>query len=225
MAGRRVVGYVRVSTDDQNLGPEAQTAALRAWCEREGDELAATFTDHGVSGAAPLERRPGLVQAVDALKPIGATVLLVAKRDRLARDIVVTAMVERLVERQGGAVLAADGTGNVDGPEGMLMRGIVDLFAQYERAIIRARTRAALQVKRSRGEYTGGRVPYGHRLSDDGVTLMEEPSESELVRSACELRSQGLSLRQVAARLAERGFLSRTGRVLDPRQVSRLCAR
>ncbi len=34
----------------------------------------------------------------------------------------------------------------------MLLRGLMDLFAQYERAVIRARTRAALAVKRSKGE-------------------------------------------------------------------------
>ncbi len=73
--------------------------------------------------------------------------LLVAKRDRLARDVVVAAMVDRLAERHGARVLAADGTGNGDGPEAMLMRGIVDVFAQYERALIRARTKAALAVK------------------------------------------------------------------------------
>lgn len=222
MGTQRIVGYVRVSTDDQNLGPEAQRASLLRWCERQGAELAAVFTDHGVSGAAPLDRRPALMSAVDALKEHGAAVLLVAKRDRLARDVVVTAMVERLVERQGARVMAADGTGDVEGPEGMLMRGIVDLFAQYERAIIRARTKSALQVKRSRGEFTGGRVPYGYRLASDGVSLVDHPEEQELISTARQLRTEGLTLRAVARELASRGFKSRTGRVLDPRQVSRL---
>jgi site-specific DNA recombinase len=49
-------------------------------------------------------------------------------------------------------VVTADGVAVEDTPEGMLLRGLMDLFAQYERAVIRARTRAALAVKRSKGE-------------------------------------------------------------------------
>lgn len=44
------------------------------------------------------------------------------------------------------------------------MRRIVDAFVEYERLVIRARTRAALTVKRSRGERIGG-IPYGHQLA------------------------------------------------------------
>jgi hypothetical protein len=71
-APKRVVGYVRVSTDDQTLGPAAQRGALERWCRANGAELVATFDDVGVSGAAPLDERPGLVTALDALRPLGA---------------------------------------------------------------------------------------------------------------------------------------------------------
>ena len=71
----------------------------------------------------------------------------------LARDVVVSGMVDRLVERVGGKVLSADGNG--DGPEHALRRNIVAAFAEYERALIRARTRAALAVKRARSERVG----------------------------------------------------------------------
>lgn len=221
---KRVVGYIRVSTDDQNLGPDAQRASLERWCDANGGALVAVFEDHGISGGAPLDKRPGLLAALDALSEHGATVLLAAKRDRLARDVVVAAMVERLAERQGARVLTADGTGNIEGPEGMLMRGIVDLFAQYERAVIRARTRAALQVKRSRGEFTGGRTPYGFKLGKDGVRLIPVEREQTLLRLARSFRGEGLSLRAVARKLEARGYVNRRARRFDPRQVSRILA-
>ena len=44
------VGYVRVSTDDQNLGPQAQRAAIESWAAREGVQVAAWHVDQGVSG-------------------------------------------------------------------------------------------------------------------------------------------------------------------------------
>lgn len=220
----RVVGYIRVSTDDQNLGPDAQRAALQTWCDGNGAILVAVYEDHGLSGAAPLDKRPGLLTALDALPDHSATILLVAKRDRLARDVVVAAMVERLAERQGARVFTADGTANLEGPEGMLMRGIVDLFAQYERAIIRTRTRAALLVKRERGEYTGGDTPYGFKLSEDGGRLVPVSQEQDVLKAAQTLREQGLSLRAVATELQEMGYVNRRGRRFDPRQVSRMLA-
>ena len=94
-----VVGYLRVSTEDQHLGPEAQRAAVLAWAGRNGARVVAWHTDHGVSGAAPLAQRPALLAAVAALAAGEAAALVVAKRDRLARDVVEATLIEREVAR------------------------------------------------------------------------------------------------------------------------------
>jgi Resolvase, N terminal domain len=57
------VAYVRVSTEDQNLGPEAQRASIEAWAGRHGVTVAAWFTDKGVSGGKAVEDRPALLEA------------------------------------------------------------------------------------------------------------------------------------------------------------------
>lgn len=205
------VAYVRVSTDEQALGPEAQRAAVTAWAAANGHDLVAVFEDLGISGGADLDDRPGLLAALDAVRHHGGAVLLVAKRDRLARDTFVSAMVERLVERAGARILAADGTGNGDGPEALLLRRMVDAFAEYERSLIRARTRAALRVKKDRRERTGS-VPYGLRLDDDGVHLVVHPEEARVVALVAAGRAAGRSLREIAAQLTEAGHRPRGGR-------------
>jgi site-specific DNA recombinase len=232
----RAIGYIRVSTEDQHLGMDAQRATLDAWCARHGAELAAVHVDHGISGAAPLDKRPGLLAAVEALDK--GSVLLVAKRDRLARDVMLAAMVERLAERAGASVASADGVAAGNGPEAQLMRSIIDAFAQYERALIRARTKAALAVKRGRGEYTGGDAPYGYRLegtpvprvvkgkprvSLEGGRYVPVPEEQATIALARELR-QGRTLRAVAAELQARGIVSRTGRPFAAIQIARMIA-
>lgn len=204
----RVVGYVRVSTDEQALGPEAQRLALSRWCAANGSELVAVLEDLGVSGGLELHKRPGLLAALDALRDHHATVLLVAKRDRLARDVMVAAMLGRLAEKAGAQVLSADGTGNGDGPEELLMRNIVNAFAEYERALIRARTRAAMAVKGSKGERTG-EVPFGYRLAVDGVRLEALPAEQSIIAAVRQLRREGLSIRAIAARLNAQGIAAR----------------
>jgi DNA invertase Pin-like site-specific DNA recombinase len=218
------VGYVRVSTEDQNLGPDAQRAALAAWASRHGITLVAVHEDHGVSGAAALAVRPGLLGALDALRAHGAGVFVAAKRDRIARDQVVAVTVERTAAAAGATVRTADGSSDVAGPEGTMMRGIVDVFAAYEREVIRARTRAALGVKRARGERTG-EVPYGFRIAADGVRLEEEPGEQAVLAAVRELRAAGLSQRAIAAELTARGLLSRAGRPFGQTQVCRMLTR
>ena len=220
----RVVGYVRVSTDDQTLGPDAQREAMARWCAAEGAELVAVHSDIGVSGGAELDRRPALLAAVDALDEHGAGTLLVAKRDRLARDVIVAAMVERMAARVGAVIATADGTGNGEGPEALLMRRMVDAFAEYERALIRARTRAALAVKKARGEKTGGALPYGFKLAADGVHLEADPAEARVVELVASLRAEGFTLRAIGARLTAAGHLPRSGGKWHPTTISRIAA-
>lgn len=218
------VGYVRVSTEDQNLGPQAQRAALDAWALRSGVELVAVYEDHGVSGATPVADRAGLLAALDALRVHGAGLLVAAKRDRFARDAMVAAMVERAASTAGAAVRTADGSSDIAGPEGTMMRGIVDVFAAYERDVIRARTRAALGVKKARGERVG-EVTYGYRLAADGVRLEVDPAEQAVLSAVRELRAAGLSQRAIAGELTARRMLSRVGTPFRQTQVCRLLAR
>lgn len=221
----RAVGYLRVSTEDQNLGPAAQLDALRRWCAANGAELVAVCEDHGVSGAAALDARPGMLAALDALAEHGAAVLLVAKRDRLARDPIVAAMVEAAAERAGARVVSAAGEGTEGAdPTAILMRRIVDAFAEYERLMIRARTRAALGVKASRGERVGS-IPYGYRLAADGIHLEADPTEARAVALVRELRAEGLSLRAIGERLTLAGHTPRGGRSWHPDTIARIAAK
>lgn len=220
---RIAVAYLRVSTEDQALGPEAQRASVERWAAARGVTVAAWFCEQGVSGGAPLDRRPELLAAVSALSSHGAGLLVVAKRDRLARDTMVAAMVERMAASAGAVVASAAGEGEGDGPEALLMRRMVDAFAEYERALIAARTRAALAVKSARGERVGS-VPLGKRLADDGRKLILDADEARAIELVRELRANGWTMRAIAAELDARGVLSRTGRPWHAQQIARMAA-
>lgn len=209
----RPIAYLRVSTDEQGesgLGLEAQLDACAAWAAREqapGPVL--PFTDSGISGAAPIDQRPGLIAALAELRPGDA--LVVAKRDRLGRDPIVVAMIESVVTRKKCRVVSAagEGTGG-DSPSDVLMRRMVDAFAEYERLVIRSRTRAALDAKRRRGERTGT-IPYGTRLLADGKSLAPDDAERVVIGLMATLRTEGVSDRRIAARLTEAGVRTKKG--------------
>jgi DNA invertase Pin-like site-specific DNA recombinase len=196
------VGYIRVSTKEQRLGPRGQAKDLERWAKREGLQLAAVFVDHGVSGARPLSERPALLAALAALPELGAGVLVASKRDRLARDVVVVRGIEGEAAKAGATVRTTDGTSDATGSAGLLMRGLHDLLGAWEREVIRERTTAALAVKKARNERIGS-LPYGFRLASDCRTLEEDPAEQSTLATMLELRSQGVSLRAIVRRLNE----------------------
>jgi DNA invertase Pin-like site-specific DNA recombinase len=219
------VAYIRVSKDDQKLGPEAQRASIEGWAAREGVQVVAWHVDQGVCSVTPVEGRPALVAALASLRQHGAGVLVMAKRDRIARDPMLTRAVEGEAARMGAVVVSAAGEASGGtAPADVMMRGVVDLFAEYERGLIRARTAAALAVIRARGHKTGGSLPYGFTLGSDGRTLVAVEGEQVTVARARQLSGEGCTLRAVAAQLAAEGRTSRTGRAFAAVQVSRMLA-
>lgn len=215
----KAIEYVRVSTEEQadsGLGLEAQRAAIRSAAERMGLDIVDRFSDEGVSGGK-IDGRFGLLAAIDAMRR--GYILIVARRDRLARDSMLACWIEKeIAKRQGRIVsVAGEGTDN-DDPTSVLMRRIIDAFAEYERLLIGARTKAALRVKSQRGERVGRHATYGYRLDENGRQVPDS-HEQEGIRFMVQLRGTGLSYARIAAELEAMGFGARGGQRLSPKVV------
>ena len=206
----KIVGYLRVSTDqqvDSGLGLEAQKAACEAYAKKMGKEMVHFFRDDGLSGSLSLEKRPGMLDAINALKK--EDILVVAKRDRLGRDPLVLAMIEAAVSRKGARIISAAGEGtDKDDPASYLMRRMIDAFSEYERLIIKARTKAALQAKKEKGQRVG-HIPFGSKLAEDNIHLVRNDVEYGVLQHISNFRAQGLSIRDTAMALNKKGFLNR----------------
>jgi DNA invertase Pin-like site-specific DNA recombinase len=104
------------------------------------------------------------------------------------------------------------------------MRGVIDSASRYERALIRARTKAALAAKSAKGE-RAGELAYGFRLAADGVHVEPDHAERAVLAVVAELRAAGLSQRAIVGALATRGLVSRAGRPFAKTQIARMLAR
>ncbi len=208
----KVYVYLRVSTQDQadsGAGLAAQEDACREWAQRKGISIEKMFIEEAVSGALSLDKRRVLQDAILHIRK--GDLLLVAKRDRLGRDVRNLCEIEDQVKARGGRLVSASGEGTeAEDSNNIFMRGIFDLVSQHERNMIRDRTRAALQAKKARGERVGY-VPFGFRLSADGVHLENDVREQDVLRQIFELRQSGLSTREVAYELNIRGAFNRGG--------------
>ena len=205
--------YARVSSEEQaasGLGIEAQIDATRRWAAQNGHDVAGPYSDEGVGGATGLDKRPQLLEAISVLTP--GDVLLVAKRDRLGRgDSMLHAMIEAAVKRKKCRIVSAAGEGTeADEPANILMRRMVDAFGEYERLIIKARTKAALRAKRARGERYSP-TPFGSDLAACGRMLVPNEGEREALDLVRRWRADGRSLRAIAAELDGLGIRPKAG--------------
>ncbi len=152
----RVLGYVRVSTDEQSnsgAGLEAQRGAILAECERRGWELVELIEDAGYS--AKDLKRPGVQEALRALESGEATALVVAKLDRLSRSMIDFTRIMAEAQKQGWALVALDCAVDTTTPAGEAMAHMLATFAQFERRLISQRTREALAIKKAEGVQLG----------------------------------------------------------------------
>lgn len=179
---------------------EAQVATCRAFAERLGYDVAALYEDRDASGSDGPENRPGLATALLALRK--NNVLLVSRRDRLARDLFLSLWIEKQVKVKRARIVSVAGEGNGEDPQAELMRNIVDSFAQYEREIIRRRTRAAMQAYQAGGRRMSRHAPFGWAVdSGHAAFLVEVPEEQALIAQIVKMHADGMKLRQICREL------------------------
>lgn len=208
------VAYLRVSTDEQDLGLEVQRAAIEAWAAREGVEVIA-WHEEKIDGGTELEDRAALPLALAELKARRASRLVAYRLDRLARDPLTSLLVAREVERAKAQIVYVVGGGAATAdPTAKLLRTVLLGVAEFEKDMIGARTRAALAVKRSKGDALGapGRERYGFTRGADGK-LVPHPEEQTTIAMARELYATlGVSERKVLALLEAEGRRNRHGK-------------
>jgi DNA invertase Pin-like site-specific DNA recombinase len=172
-----------VSTSEQassGAGLQAQRHAIIAECERRGWHLLETIEDAGYS-ARDL-RRPGIQEALRALEDPKASVLVVAKLDRLSRSMLDFSKLMAKATREHWALVALDVAVDTSTPSGEAMANMVATFSQFERRLISQRTKEALAVKKA-----------------SGVRLGRPPTMPEsVVRRIQRQRARGDSLRKIA---------------------------
>lgn len=194
---KKAIAYIRVSTGHQELGPEAQRASIEAYAAAHELEIVGWHSEVA-KGGAPLNSRLGLFDAIDDAKKRRAAWFVVAKRGRFARDPFVTELLSRDMAQHGIKLVSADQEeANGDSAEAMLLRRMLDAVAEYERALIAARTRAALAALKRRGLRSAGSIPFGKRLDVDGKTLQDEPQEAAVVRRIVRERAAGSSTQAI----------------------------
>jgi site-specific DNA recombinase len=207
----RAIGYVRVSTEkqaDRGVSLEAQTEKIRAMTLLHDADLTDIIVEAGES--AKSLKRPGMQRLLALVDSGQVETVIVAKLDRLTRSVKdLCELLERL-ERRSVALVSVAESLDTGSAAGRLVLNIMTAVSQWEREAIGERTRDALSHKRNRGERIGN-IPFGSRLADDGEHLEPEPTEQAALAEIRRLRTEGTSMRRIAARLNEGAYRTRRG--------------
>jgi DNA invertase Pin-like site-specific DNA recombinase len=221
----KAIAYLRTSSAT-NVGADKdsdnrQREAIQNFAKRVGLEIVEEFYDADVSGADPIESRPGFCALLDRIEANGVRTVVVEDASRFARQLIVQeAGIIALIER-GVRVLTASGDDltETDDPFKVAMRQIAGVFAQLEKARLVGKLKAARDRKRATGAKVEGRKSHAE--------IDARNNGGRMIALARKLRRKSPKggrrpLRAIATELAKAGFVSRAGKPYAATAVARM---
>jgi DNA invertase Pin-like site-specific DNA recombinase len=145
--------YLRVSMDGQSV--DNQRLALQEATARHRWRVVAEFVDHGISGAKGRDQRPGFDRLLKGIARREFDVVAAWSVDRLGRSLQdLVAFLGEMHAKKIDLYLHQQGL-DTGTPAGKALFGIMGVFAEFERAMIRERVNAGLARARARGAQLG----------------------------------------------------------------------
>jgi DNA invertase Pin-like site-specific DNA recombinase len=216
------ISYLRTSSA-ANVGADKdsdrrQREAIAAFARRSGYEVVDEFYDAAVSGADPVDSRPGFASMLERIEGNGVRTIIVETASRFARDLMVQEVGHAKLRERGIDLIAADNPGSFidETPTAKLVRQVLGAISEFDKAMTVAKLRGARERKRKAEGKCEGRKSHAER-------------NPELVALAKRLRRQRpkggrISLRAISAELAAQGFLNENGRPFAAASVKSMLA-
>ncbi len=236
----RVVGYARVSTEEQaenRLSIDQQIQDVERRCKADGWNLVQMFVDAGVSGSST--NRPNFEAMLNfAFDPANRINLLVTPSlSRLSRSLLDQEVLMRKL--QNASIKLVSLAENVsEAPESFIPRTFLGLVNEIKVLDARVGTLRGMRATAEAGYSNGGNIPLGYRSIDAGrignktkKRLEIDPVEAETVRLAFRLALEGdagsgpLGVKKIAEELNRRGFRSRSGNVFGTGTIHEILIR
>lgn len=216
----KAVAYLRTSSS-ANVGADKdserrQLEAINAYAASAGFEIVETYYDAAVSGADPVDQRPGFAAMMERIASNGVRTIIVETASRFARDLIVQETGYRLLCQAGVALIASDSPEGflADTPTAVLIRQILGAVSEFDKAMTVAKLKGARDRKRATGVKVEGRKSYSE-TNPEMVALAKKLHRYPI-------NGRRRSLREVAAELARQGFTNGKGEPLTATAVKRM---
>ena len=212
--------YTRVSTTDQaeeGYGLDAQMEQCRAMATVKGWDIAAHFSDDGISGTKSEDKRPGLAALTEAIDAGIVDAVIISSLDRLGRSTRLVLRIVDSMDSSGVDLVSCKEALDTSTPSGRFVLRMFASLAELERDNIVERTTAGRDARGRIDGEKGGRVPMGYqRILDEkgnAAGVVVDDQEADVIRDIFALRAADNSLRAIAANLKEKGVSTRRGSI------------
>lgn len=228
--GSKLTGYRRVSSSgqvDSGLGLPVQEKRIRADARKRGHRIIGWETDPGITGTVDEAGRPGIMNALRAIRDGESQGIYLTDLGRLSRLLTIQEAILAKVWEYGGIVVTVE-SGEIlrddpDDPMRTAMRQMAGVFYQLDRSLVVRRLRLGREYKASIGGHACGAAPFG-TVAVDGELVPAE-SEAAAVSRMRELRDGGASLREIVTALESEGHQTKRGARWHPASVARILER
>jgi DNA invertase Pin-like site-specific DNA recombinase len=208
MSKRPAFAYLRTSSA-ANVGADKdsdrrQRVAIHAYATQAGYEIVDEFYDQAVSGADPIDARPGFQRMLARIAGNGVQTILVENASRFARDLAVQLAGHDMLKREGIELIPVDAPDHFvnDTPTAVLVRQVLGAISEFDKASTVAKLRAARERKRLEQGKCEGRKSHAE-CRPEAVKLARK-----LRRQSPKTHRPMHSLRAIAGELAKAGHLN-----------------
>lgn len=215
---KRAVAYARYSSNNQREESiDAQLRAINDYCNKENVDLIEEYFDEAQTGKN--DGRDDFQKMVNAILKghIVVDAVLVHKFNRFARNKYDSALYKKRLREIGVRVVSV--TQKIDDtPEGEMLEGFIEVIDEYYSANLALEVKKGLKENALKGKYTGGKIPYGLRVDEDGFFCPDEKT-APIVRRIFELYAEGTPKAAICKMLNEQGYRNQYGRFFNTRTI------
>lgn len=217
-AKKTAIAYFRTSSAT-NVGQDKdslkrQREAVRAYAKIHRLKLVEEFYDAAVSGADPIQDRPGFRELLSYITGNGASIVLTENASRFARDLAVQIAGHDLLKARGIDLIPVDAPDffTNETPTAVMVRHILGAVSEFEKASLVQKLRKARERKKSETGRCEGRLPVADRVK----------KEARRLRRSNPRTGKRRSLRSIANELASMGYLSASGKSYGAESIKRM---
>jgi DNA invertase Pin-like site-specific DNA recombinase len=209
---KTAAAYIRVSTEEQTeLSPDSQLKEIRRYAAQHGIELLEehVYIDSGISGRSA-SKRPAFNKMIGfaKLKPKPFDLILVWKFSRFARNREDSIVYKSMLRKQCGIDVVSISEALGDDNTSVLIEALIEAMDEYYSLNLAGEVKRGLREKVERGGIITV-APFGYRIEDGGYVVFDE--QAAVVRSLFEDYLNGVTMRELAIRLNNRGVLTNRG--------------
>lgn len=203
------IAYYRFSSHSQNEASiDQQRELAHAWADAHGFKIVKEYEDAAISGTT--ENRPGFQQMLSEVAKIRPRVLIMWKTDRLGRDKYVLAMAKRTIRDAGCEIRLLAENIPTDGPEGVLIEGLMDAMAEYYSRQLSQNIQRGMDYNAQHALYNGHKL-FGYGVDKSTKRYIVDPDTAPFVQRMFAEYAEGKAMQTICDELNAQGLRTTRG--------------